>query len=168
MVVLGVDSGSLSTGYGLVEGQGSRLRALEFGAIRNPASAPHPERLFAIQERLRELLRKHRPDAVALEEVFVAKNARSALILGQVRGVVMVTALAEGVKVSEYTPNQVKMAVTGYGHADKAQMQQMVKLLLGLDSPPTPHDAADALALAITALSRRGWDARVPAAGGRS
>lgn len=168
MRVLGVDSGSLSTGYGFVEEQGGRLTALAYGAIRNKGDLPHPARLFHIQNELRELIRTHRPDLLALEDAFVAKNARSALILGQVRGVVMATAMTEGVEVKEFTPNQVKMALTGYGHADKTQMQQMVKLLLNLPTPPQPHDAADALAIAVCALNRGGWDKRVTASwGGR-
>lgn len=168
MIVLGVDSGSLSTGYGFVEERGGRMKALAFGAIRNAGTVPHPDRLFKIQEELRALIRVHRPELLALEDVFVAKNAKSALVLGQVRGVVMATAMTEGVPVKEFTPNQVKMAITGYGHADKAQMQQMIKVLLGLPAPPQPHDAADALALAVAALNRGGWESKVAASwGGR-
>jgi crossover junction endodeoxyribonuclease RuvC len=166
MVVLGVDSGSLSTGYGFVEERGGRMTALAFGAIRNAGSVPHPDRLFKIQEELRALIKAHGPSLVALEDVFVAKNARSALILGQVRGVVMATAMTEGVPVREFTPNQVKMSLTGYGHADKPQIQHMVKVLLGLPAPPQPHDAADALALAVTALNRGGWESKVAASWG--
>lgn len=166
MIVLGVDSGSLCTGYGLVEAQGGSLKSVAYGAIRNTSETPHPERLYKIQEALREQIRAHRPDLLALEDVFVAKNAKSALILGQVRGVVMALAVTEGVPVQEFTPNQVKMALTGYGHAEKNQMQQMIKLLLHLPTLPQPHDAADALAIAICASNRGGWGGKVVASFG--
>lgn len=154
MIALGVDSGSLSTGYGVVLAQGSVRRALDYGAIRNDARTPHPERLALIFRRLRDLIRQFRPDLLALEGVFVSQNVQSALKLGQVRGAVMVAAAEEGVPVVELAPNTVKAAVTGYGHAEKSQVQFMVKAILGLPTLPKPHDAADALALAICALNR--------------
>ncbi len=161
MIVLGVDSGSLSTGYGVVEGSGNLHRALAFGAIRCKSDQPHPERLAAIHRAIREIIQTHRPQILALEEVFVARNAQSALKLGQVRGAVMVAAFEAGVEVLEFSATQVKSAVTGYGRAEKGQVQLMVKSILGLTKVPEPHDAADALALAICALSRRSWTARV-------
>ena len=167
MIVLGVDSGTLSTGYGFVSQNGNRLFAIDFGAIRNAPATPHPERLLAIQERLRSLIKEHRPERVALESVFVSKNARSALVLGQVRGVVMATAMGEGVQVIEYSPNQVKTAVCGYGHAEKGQVQNMVKVILGLDAIPRPNDAADALALAICSILREGFASKIAEARGR-
>ncbi len=167
MVVLGVDSGSLSTGYGIVEQRGSNLRALALGAIRNSPGTPHAERLFAIQEQLKTLIREYRPNRVALESVFVAKNARSALVLGQVRGVVMAAAMEEGVLIQEYTPNQVKAAVCGYGHAEKGQVQNMVKILLGLQTIPKPNDASDALALAICAILRESFTAKISPSGAK-
>ena len=154
MIALGVDSGSLSTGYGVVQAQGSTHRALEFGAIRNESGTPHPERLIRIFRRLQEVIEKFHPDILALEEVFVSQNIQSALKLGQVRGAVMVAAAGRGVPVLELAPNTVKAAVTGHGHADKTQVQFMVKTILGLKAVPKPHDAADALALAICALNR--------------
>lgn len=153
-IALGVDSGSLCTGYGIVLAQGSAHRALDYGAIRNDAKTPHPERLALIFRRVRDLIRQFRPDLLALEGVFVSQNVLSALKLGQVRGAVMVAAAEEGVPVVELAPNAVKAAVTGHGHAEKAQVQFMVKAILGLPSIPKPHDAADALALAICALNR--------------
>ena len=153
-IALGVDSGSLTTGYGIVLAQGNVHRALDYGAIRNDAKTPHPERLALIFRRLRDLIRQFRPDLLALEGVFVSQNIQSALKLGQVRGAVMVAAAEEGVPVVELAPNAVKAAVTGHGHAEKAQVQFMVKAILGLPSIPKPHDAADALALAICALNR--------------
>jgi crossover junction endodeoxyribonuclease RuvC len=163
MIVLGVDSGSLSTGYGVVEGNGNRLRALDYGAIRNPSDREHPERLSLIYKGLRDLIGRHHPEVLALEQVFVARNAQSALKLGQVRGAVMVAGMESGLRVVEFSATQVKAAVTGFGRAEKAQVQFMVKTLLGLQKLPQPHDAADALALAICALTRSTWQAKVKA-----
>lgn len=162
MIALGVDSGSLSTGYGVVKAEGGLHRALEFGAIRNDPQTPHPQRLALIYGKLREVISLFHPDVLALEDVFVSKNVQSALKLGQVRGAVMVAAAEEGVTVVELAPNTVKAAVTGHGHADKAQVQFMVKAILGLKAVPKPHDAADALALAICALNR---EIRLPSGG---
>jgi crossover junction endodeoxyribonuclease RuvC len=163
MIALGVDSGSLSTGYGIVEGHANRLRALDYGAIRNPADREHPERLALIHKRIREVIALHRPEVLALEQVFVARNAQSALKLGQVRGAVMVAGIEEGLRIIEFSATQVKAAVTGFGRAEKTQVQFMVKTILGLEKIPHPHDAADALALAICALSRSSWNDRVKA-----
>lgn len=163
MIVLGVDAGSLSTGYGAVEGKGSLHRALEFGAIRNPAQRGHADRLAIIYHRIREVIRRVRPDLLAMEEVFMAKNPQSALKLGQVRGAVMVAAVEEGLPVAEFSALEIKSAVTGYGHAEKEQVQFMVKTILGLPKPPQPHDAADALAVAICALHRAAWARKVAA-----
>lgn len=153
MIALGVDSGSRCTGFGVVERRGGRDRALAYGAVRLPADLPHPERLLTIHERLRDLIAEHRPDVAALEGVFVAGNAQSALKLGQVRGAVMVTCAAAGVPLLEFSPAEVKTAVAGYGRAEKRQVQAMVKAILGLGTLPSPFDAADALALALCALS---------------
>ncbi len=163
MVVLGVDSGSVCTGFGVVEGTGNVQRALTFGAIRNRPKTGHAERLAVIHDGLVKVIREYRPELLALEGVFMAKNAQSALKLGQVRGAVMVTAFTEGVRVVEFSPAEVKVAVTGYGRADKSQVQHMVKSILGLREIPRPHDAADALALAICALARGAWTNRLGA-----
>ena len=161
MIVLGVDPGSLCTGYGLVE-SGSRVhRALEWGAIRNPPSASQPERIAGIYRNLREIACRFKPHLMAIEGVFYCKNAQSALKLGQVRGAVMMAALEEGLEIREFSPAEVKVAVTGYGRAEKAQVQAMVKTILALPKLPEPHDAADALALALCALTREAWDRRV-------
>jgi crossover junction endodeoxyribonuclease RuvC len=119
------------------------------GRLPLAASATFPEKLLAIHGRLAALLLEHRPDCVALESVFFAANVRSALKLGHARGVAMLAAVEAGVEVAEYTPAEIKRAVVGHGRAEKAQVQHMVKLLLGLPAVPTPHDAADALAVAI-------------------
>ncbi|MEW5763453.1 MAG: crossover junction endodeoxyribonuclease RuvC [Acidobacteriota bacterium] len=154
MIALGVDSGSRCTGYGVVEGRGPAHRALAFGAVRLSPDLPHSERLALIGERLRALIGEFHPEVLALEGVFMAENAQSALKLGQVRGAVMLTAAQVGVPVLEISPAEVKAAVTGYGRAEKVQVQKMVQAILGLPKPPTPLDASDALALAICALAR--------------
>jgi crossover junction endodeoxyribonuclease RuvC len=147
--IFGIDPGSERTGYGCVETEGSRHRMVMCGAISAPARASFPERLLVIHTRLAALLLECRPDAVAIENLFHATNVRSALKLGHARGVAMLAAVEAGVSVVEYTPAEIKRAVVGYGRADKQQVQQMVKLLLGLTEVPSPHDAADALAVAI-------------------
>lgn len=161
MIVLGVDPGSLCTGYGLVDGGARVHRAIVWGAIRSPSSASQPERLAGIYRNLREISQRFKPQLMAIEGVFYCKNAQSALKLGQVRGAVMMAALEEGLEVREFSPAEVKVAVTGYGRAEKAQVQTMVKTILGLPKLPEPHDAADALALALCALTRQGWDRKV-------
>jgi crossover junction endodeoxyribonuclease RuvC len=147
--VFGIDPGSDRTGYGCVETDGSRHRLVACGAISAPASATFPEKLLVIHSRLSTLLTECRPDSVAIENLFYATNVRSALKLGHARGVAMLAAVEAGVPVAEYTPAEVKRAVVGYGRAEKTQVQQMIKLLLGLADAPSPHDAADALAVAI-------------------
>ena len=149
MRVFGIDPGSERTGYGCVDSDGQRHQLVACGAIVVPARATFPERLRLIHEGLVALIRECRPDVAAIENLFHAANVRSALKLGHARGVAMLAAVEAGVPVFEYTPAEIKRAVVGYGRADKPQVQQMVKLLLGLDAVPSPHDAADALAIAI-------------------
>src|SRR5207249_1322041 len=141
--------GSERTGYGCVETDGSRHRIVICGAITAPASASFADKLFQIHSRLTVLIAECRPDSVAIETLFHAVNVRSALKLGHARGVAMLAAVQAGLPVMEYTPAEIKRAVVGYGRAEKPQVQQMVKLLLGLAEVPSPHDAADALAVAI-------------------
>jgi len=147
--IFGIDPGSERTGYGCVETDGSRHRVITSGAIRTPPTASFPEKLLSIHTGLVVLLGECQPDCVAIENLFYANNARSALKLGHARGVAMLAAVEAGLPVVEYTPAEVKRAVVGYGRAEKHQVQQMVKLILGLAVLPTPHDAADALAIAI-------------------
>ena len=149
MKIFGIDPGSVRTGYGCVETDGSRHRIVLAGAIVTPALAAFPVKLLAIHSRLTALLAECRPDCVAIESLFHAANVRSALKLGHARGVAMLAAVEAGVPVVEYSPAEIKRAVVGYGRAEKQQVQQMVKLILGLAAPPSPHDAADALAVAI-------------------
>ena len=149
MKIFGIDPGSERTGYGCVESLGSRQRIVSSGAITSPAGATFPEKLLQIHHRLSAILAECAPDCVAIENLFHAANVRSALKLGHARGVAMLAAVEAGVPVVEYTPAEVKRAVVGYGRAEKHQVQQMVKLILGLTELPSPHDAADALAVAI-------------------
>jgi crossover junction endodeoxyribonuclease RuvC len=147
--IFGIDPGSDRTGYGCVETDGSRHRIVLSGAISTPALAPFPQKLLQIHERLTILLGSSKPDCVAVENLFHSVNVRSALKLGHARGVAVLAAVQAGVPVAEYTPAEIKQALVGYGRAEKQQVQEMVRLLLGLASLPAPHDAADALAVAI-------------------
>ena len=149
MRIVGIDPGSERTGYGCVETDGRRHRLVTCGAITAAAGDAFPARLARIHRELVALLAKTRPDCVAVESVFHAVNARSALKLGHARGVALLAAVEAGCAIVEYTPAEVKRAVVGYGRAEKRQVQQMIKLLLGLAQPPTPYDASDALAVAI-------------------
>jgi crossover junction endodeoxyribonuclease RuvC len=153
--ILGIDPGSNRTGYGCVESDGSRHRIVTCGAIRTPALGTFPDKLLTIHTGLAALIADCRPDCVAIESLFHASNVQSALKLGHARGVAMLAAVEAGLPIVEYTPAEIKRAVVGYGRAEKPQIQQMVKLLLGLDAVPTPHDAADALAVAICHLHSR-------------
>jgi len=153
MRVLGIDCGTEYTGYGVVEQTGEgELRCLATGAIRLSPREPMPRRLEQIFTKLSELIAMHQPELVAIEDVFYAVNVKSALKLGQVRGVAMLAAAAAGLEVSEYAPLAIKSAVVGYGRAEKAQVQQMVTRLLRLAEVPGSPDAADALAIAICHL----------------
>jgi len=147
--VLGIDPGTAACGYGIVHESDGRLRAIEFGSWTTAAADPLELRLLAIHERVEALIRLHAPAAVALEESYVGADARTALSVGQARGAVLVASAREGVECVEYPPAMVKKAVCGYGRADKEQMQRMVKAILGLDTLPRPHHAADALGIAI-------------------
>jgi crossover junction endodeoxyribonuclease RuvC len=149
MKIFGIDPGSERTGYGCIDSDGSRHRLVICGALTAPARTSFPDRLLVIHAGLTTLLAEHRPDCVAIENVFHAKNVRSALKLGHARGVALLAASQAGVTVIEYAPAEIKRAVVGFGRAEKHQVGQMIKLLLGLDSVPTPNDAADALAVAV-------------------
>jgi crossover junction endodeoxyribonuclease RuvC len=147
--IFGIDPGSERTGYGCVETDGRRHILVVCGAITAAAADTFPERLARIHRELARLLAECQPESVAVENLFHAVNARSALKLGHARGVAMLAAVEAGCAIAEYTPTQIKRAVVGYGQAEKRQVQQMIKLLLRLDRVPSPHDAADALAVAI-------------------
>jgi crossover junction endodeoxyribonuclease RuvC len=147
--VLGIDPGTAACGYGLVQADGGRLRAVEFGWWQTPARERPELRLKRIHDAIGELIVQHEPDAVVLEESFVGADARIALSVGQARGAALVACASAGVFCAEYPPASVKNAVCGYGRAEKAQVQRMVKAILGLSELPRPHHAADALAVAI-------------------
>jgi len=158
----GIDPGSERTGYGCIETTGSRHQVVLCGAIATPSGASFPAKLLVIHQRLAALIAECQPDCVAVENLFYAVNARTALKLGHARGVAMLAAVEAGLPVVEYTPAEIKRAVVGYGRAEKPQVQHMVKLLLGLAAPPSPHDAADALAVAICHV-HSGFGIRPPA-----
>ncbi len=154
MIVLGIDPGTAATGYGVVQTHGSQLGALDAGVITTSALQALEERLTAIHARVAELIEEHDPDALAIEELYFGQNARSALAVGQARGVVLLAAGQTGRPCAAYTPQQVKGAVCGHGRAAKAQVQAMVARLLSLPATPSSDHAADALALAICHLNR--------------
>lgn len=168
MIVLGIDPGTASTGYGVVQGLGSRLRPLDAGVIRTRATVALECRLSAIHARVGELLDLHGPDAVAIEELYFGANARTAFAVGQARGVVLLAAGQRGVGTRSYTPQQVKAAVCGHGAAGKDQVGRMVARLLGLPGPPEPDHAADALAVAICDCNRAPLARAVAAAPARA
>jgi crossover junction endodeoxyribonuclease RuvC len=147
--VLGVDPGTAACGYGIVEQSDGRLRAIEHGWFRTHADERPELRLKTIFDGVADLIDRHVPDAVAIEESFVGVDARTALSVGQARGVVMVASARAGVACAEYSPTRVKQMVCGYGRAEKVQVQKMVRVILGLAEPPSPTHAADALAVAI-------------------
>jgi crossover junction endodeoxyribonuclease RuvC len=167
MRVLGVDCGTEYTGFGVVElFPDNGLVCLTCGAIKLSPREPMPRRLATIFERLGAIIQAHRPDRVAIEDVFYAVNVKSALKLGQVRGVAMLAASSAGLEVTEYSPLSIKSAVVGYGRAEKPQVQHMVTRLLNLSEIPEPPDAADALAIAICHLHTSATLVRQRAAGG--
>jgi crossover junction endodeoxyribonuclease RuvC len=149
LLVVGIDPGTAITGYGLVRYAGGELEPVAYGTITTPANSPLPKRLQQLHQELEDLIRTHHPNQAAVEELFFARNARTALSVGHARGVILLALAEAGLSVHGYTPLQVKRAITGYGRATKEQMQQMVRLLLGLESTPQPDDVADALAVAI-------------------
>jgi crossover junction endodeoxyribonuclease RuvC len=159
VIVLGIDPGTAALGYGIVERTGSRLRAVDYGCLTTSPDTPLPERLLRIHALVTELIETHNPEVLAVERLFFSRNAQSAFGVGQARGVVLLAAAQAGVPVREATPNEVKVAVTGYGNAEKGQVARMVTVILQLPEVPTPDDTADALATAISiANSERAGD----------
>lgn len=165
MFVLGIDPGVSRCGYGCVEanGRGGNGRAVAFGVLTTPTTDPLPQRLAALDRDLRALIAEFQPDAVAVERVFFQVNARTAMAVGQASGLALAAAAQAGCEVAQYTPNEVKQAVAGYGAAPKEQVTRMVQALLSLSAPPRPPDAADALALALTHLAMAPLRARAAA-----
>jgi crossover junction endodeoxyribonuclease RuvC len=159
--VMGVDPGSETTGYGVIDSDGRHYEMVEYAGIRAPARFAFAERLFIISQKLEEVIERLRPQAYAVEETFFAVNVKTALKLGHVRGVAMVAAVRAGIEVAEYSPLEVKSALVGYGRAEKHQVQEMVRLLLGLKEAPEPLDASDALAVAICHINMASTRARM-------
>jgi crossover junction endodeoxyribonuclease RuvC len=149
MVIIGIDPGLALMGYGVIQYEQDKAKLLECGTIVTEAGTPFPQRLFRLHENVRELIAKFDPDCVAFEELFFGKNVTTAIQVAQARGAAMAAAFGTGAELYEYTPMQIKQAVAGYGHADKKQIQEMVKLLLGMDELIRPDDAADAVACAL-------------------
>jgi len=154
MVVIGIDPGTASTGYGIIcEQENSNLELVSFGVIRTPPDISDSERLKVLYGQLTQLLNHYRPDCGAIEKLYFQKNVTTAMSVGQARGVLLLAMANYGLEIGEYTPLQIKQAVVGYGKAEKAQVQKMVSMLLHINKIPSPDDAADALAIAICHLS---------------
>lgn len=163
MIVLGIDPGTASLGYGLIDRTGNLLRPLDHGVFHTSADLPLPERLLAIHAFLGDLLDLHAPSLLGVERIFHSRNVQTALAVGHARGVVLLAAAAHGLSVREATPSEVKVAVTGYGSADKGQVGRMVQAILEIDGPPLADDAADALAIAIWTANRERAGERINA-----
>ena len=149
MLTLGIDPGTARTGFGLVREENSKLLHIDCGCVTTSAGDAAQARLAIIYKQIKNLILKHKPDFIAVERLFFGENTKTAMAVGQARGIILLAAAECRVELSEYTPLEVKIALTGYGRADKKQIQQMVKILLGLPDIPKPDDAADALAIAI-------------------
>jgi len=149
MIILGIDPGIADTGYGVIKKQGDKYAVIDYGSITTPAADNLSARLELLYNNLANIIKKYHPQRVAVEELFFAKNVKTAITVSHARGVIILTAKKADCEVVEFTPLQIKQALTGYGRADKNQIQQMVKTILKLDKVPKPDDAADALAVAI-------------------
>lgn len=154
MLVLGIDPGTATTGYGLVrEHPDGRLEAVAYGVIETKPRQPMPQRLQQIHAAITALIEQHAPDAAAIEALFFGKNVTTAITVAQGRGVILLALAEAGLPIHEYKPSEIKQAIAGYGNADKGQVQEMIRQLLGLDEIPRPDDAADGLGVAITDLN---------------
>ena len=153
MLVLGIDPGTAITGYGLVrQAEDGSLEQVYHGVVLTAAKTPMPQRLEKLYSEINEVIHLHRPDSSAVEKLFFSRNVKTGISVGQARGVVLLALAQAQIPIAEYTPNEIKLAVSGYGNADKRQVQEMVRVLLTLDAIPKPDDAADALAVAICHL----------------
>ena len=150
--VLGCDPGLAITGYGILDSDGQQLTPIAFGVLRTEAGLAEPTRLLDLYQKLVEMIQRYQPDVAAVEKLFFSTNVRTAMMVSQARGVLLLSLAEAGLPIWEYTPMQIKQAVTGYGQADKLQIQEMVRLLLNLREIPRPDDAADALAVSICHL----------------
>lgn len=152
MLTLGIDPGTATTGFGLVKQQGDRLFFVACGTINTTPKDTSQARLAIIYNEMKELIAKHRPNVVAIERLYFGENSKTAMAVGQARGIILLAAAEAKIKIAEFTPLEVKVALTGYGKAEKRQIQQMVRIMLKLPDIPKPDDAADALAVAICHL----------------
>ncbi|MDQ3524804.1 MAG: crossover junction endodeoxyribonuclease RuvC [Chloroflexota bacterium] len=159
-VTIGIDPGTAILGYGIVKGDGDS-RLVDFGVIETPSEQAMPDRLVTLYDAITQLLVQHEPDELAVEQLFFARNVTTAIAVGQARGVVLLAAAQRGIPVTEYSPSEIKNAIVGYGKADKRQVQEMVRILLSLDTAPHPDDAADALAVALCHAQTRQFASRV-------
>ncbi len=161
MLSLGIDPGTARIGYGLVEeSQDGSLFAVDYGVITTPAKTPMPDRLQMIYDELTTVIETYDPDRAGVEELFFARNVSTAITVAQGRGVILLALAKAGLPIKEYKPNMIKQSITGYGGADKPQMQEMTRMLLGLEDIPKPDDAADALAVAITDIHSSRYEMR--------
>ena len=161
MRILGIDPGIAIVGFGVIEYDGNVFKVIEYGAVTSPAHTPMPVRLKMVYDDMSYIVKKYMPDEVAIEELFFNTNVKTAISVGQARGVLILSAANSEIPVYEYTPLQVKQAVVGYGRAEKSQVQQMVKAILGLKEVPKPDDTADALAIAICHAHSSGGRSRL-------
>jgi len=164
MRVIGIDPGSETLGWGVVEGFGPRYSLVDFGTVKSSPKQPFSKRLLKVYQGVEEVIDKYSPDALAVEDTFYAVNVGVALKLGQVRGTMLLLAEKRGLEIAEYSPRLIKQTVVGYGAAEKHQVQEMVRVLLRMKTAPTPHDAADALAIAICHFHHAGMKTKVKAA----
>jgi crossover junction endodeoxyribonuclease RuvC len=162
MIAIGFDPGTARLGFGVIESD-PEPHALDFGIIVTAPDVPMAERLLTIHEAVGTLIEQHEPDTIAVELLFFARNVTTAMTVGQARGVILLAAAERGIAVAEYAPSEVKQAIVGYGKADKRQMQEMVRVILGLEGLPSPDDAADALAIAICHVQTAPFRSRVGA-----
>lgn len=158
MIILGIDPGTAITGYGLIESEGNKIRVVDYGCIMTQANTRLEDRLEKIHLELTDLIKKHQPAEVAVEELFFTTNAKTAIAVGQARGVILLTAKENHCLIFGYTPLQVKSTICGYGKAEKKQVQKMVQMLCRLKECPKPDDAADAIAIAICHANSRKFD----------
>lgn len=163
MRILGIDPGYALMGYGVIEQQGNKFKVIDYGSISTEAGTPMPERLKFIYSSLMDIIAETEPEVAALEELFYNTNAKTVINVGQARGVAVLACVNSGLSIDEYTPLQIKQALVGYGRAEKKQVQQMVKTLLGLKSVPKPDDTADALAVAICHANSAAGSSRLAA-----
>jgi crossover junction endodeoxyribonuclease RuvC len=162
VIAIGIDPGTARLGFGVIESE-PEPQAIDFGVIATDGSVSMAQRLLIIHRAVGELIDLYQPSAIAVELLFFARNVTTAMTVGQARGVVLLAAAERGVPVAEYSPSEVKQAVVGYGKADKRQIQEMMRIILGLETPPSPDDAADALAVAICHVQSAPFRARIDA-----